>query len=334
MEHDVTPFWADIKKFEEALVNDPASYCFVPLAELYRKMGLLDDAIHVAKKGCDVHPDYVGGFMALGRAYFDKGMRDESRVALEKVVGSTPNNLLARRILSQIYAETGETAAAEECLRFILLHNPEDQESQLLLKSLKTSAASDYNEASEASFRPEYPATDTEAFEFFPEDSDIIEDAELLEELDDEEPAEKFSAEEPPAREEFIFTPPRETPSAAGAAFFAKENDPLRTATMAELYASQGFLKRALTIYRELLENDPDNAEWNNRLYELKTAIDEDMVMARKVVSADSDAGADIVRDSDQPLPSLHVEESSPIATDDRVLVELGKWLDTIRRRR
>ncbi len=103
---------------------------------------------------------------------------------------------------------------------------------------------------------------------------------------------------------------------------------------MAELYASQGFLKRALTIYRELLENDPDNAEWNNRLYELKTAIDEDMVMARKVVSADSDAGADIVRDSDQPLPSLHVEESSPIATDDRVLVELGKWLDTIRRRR
>jgi len=318
MEHDVTPFWADIKKFEEALVNDPASYCFVPLAELYRKMGLLDDAIHVAKKGCDIHPDYVGGFMALGRAYFDKGMREESKAALEKVVDSTPDNLLARRILCQIYAETGETAAAEECLRFVLLHNPEDQESRLLLQSLKTPSPADYHEPFEASSRSEYPASDTESFDFSLEDSDIIEDAELLEELDDEETPEKSSAEELPAGDELISILPGATPSAPEAVPFAKVSDPLRTATMAELYASQGYLKRALTIYRELLDTDPDNVEWNNRLYELKMAIDEDLAMARKDAAVDSDAGADI----------------TPITSDDRVVATLEKWLDTIRRRR
>jgi Tfp pilus assembly protein PilF len=329
MENDVTPFWADIKKFEDALANDPASYCFAPLAELYRKMGLLDDAIHVAKKGCDIHPGYVGGFMALGRAYFDKGMKAESKAALEKVVSSTPDNFLARKILCQLYAETGETLAAEECLRVALLHNPEDQESLLLLKSLETPATADYHEPLEAPSHPEPPASDTGSFDFSLEDSDIIEDAELLEELDDEETPEYISADEPPAREELIFTPPGETQPPMDAALFMDESDPLRTATMAELYASQGFLKRALTIYRELLETDPDNAEWNNRLYELKMAIDEDVAMARKVVTIDTGKG----RDSGQPLLPPHIEESSLNTADDKVLAVLEKWLDTIRRK-
>jgi hypothetical protein len=89
------------------------------------------------------------------------------------------------------------------------------------------------------------------------------------------------------------------------------------------------FLKRALTIYRELLETDPDNAEWNNRLYELKMAIDEDVAMARKVVTIDTGKG----RDSGQPLLPPHIEESSLNTADDKVLAVLEKWLDTIRRK-
>ena len=141
MEHDATSFWADIKKYEDTLAKDPGSYCFAPLAELYRKMGLLDDAITVAKKGCDLHPDYVGGHMALGRAYFEKGMKSESKEVLEKVVGFTPDNLMALKILSQIYAENGQNYAAEQTIRMILAQNPADRESQELLDSLKNSPA-------------------------------------------------------------------------------------------------------------------------------------------------------------------------------------------------
>jgi tetratricopeptide (TPR) repeat protein len=186
MEHDITAFWSDIKKYEEALVNDPASYCFVPLADLYRRMGLLDDAIHVAKKGCDLHPDYVGGYMALGRAYFEKGMKPESKEALEKVVSSAPDNLMARRILSQIYVEVGETAAAAENLLFILSQNPDDKESQILLNSLKSYGYDDRNSASSGTAREEEGSFDLRPFELSLEDDEIIEDAELVEEFDDE----------------------------------------------------------------------------------------------------------------------------------------------------
>ena len=316
MEHDITAFWSDIKKYEEALVNDPASYCFVPLADLYRRMGLLDDAIHVAKKGCDLHPDYVGGYMALGRAYFEKGMKPESKEALEKVVSSAPDNLMARRILSQIYVEVGETAAAAENLLFILSQNPDDKESQILLNSLKSYGYDDRNSASSGTAREGDGPFDLRSFELSLGDDEIIEDAELVEEFDDEEEPEP--------------TLPPQVPKI----FVEESSDPLRTATMAELYASQGFSKRALTIYRELLETEPDNAEWKNRLYELKTAIDEDTVQARKIVTSDSEAEHDTVRISGNPETTQQPATSAAFATDDRILETLEQWLDTIRSNR
>ena len=318
MEHDATSFWADIKKYEDALAKDPGSYCFAPLAELYRKMGLLDDAITVAKKGCDLHPDYVGGHMALGRAYFEKGMKSESKEVLEKVVRLTPENLMALKILSQIYAENGQNYAAEQTIRTILAQNPADRESQELLDSLKQSPAHDLSAAP-------YEAPDSnEGGEFSLDDEEIIEDAEIIEELTDEEPAD----------EDFSFTPPGEAFTEPERVNSAEDKDPLITVTMAELYVSQGFLKRALTIYRELLEADPDNADWKNRLYELKMAIDADTAIARGEVAAGHSSEADSIQSPD--LREFFVPEdgtASPVAPDDRVLGTLEKWLETIRRK-
>ena len=137
MEQEGPSFWLDIKKYEDTLARDPNSYCFAPLSELYRKLGLLDDAINVAKRGCEIHPDYVGGHMALGRALFEKGMKEESRMALEKVIRVTPDNLLAQRVLSQIYIDAGNTVAAEKSLKVILSQNPDDLESKILLEPEK-----------------------------------------------------------------------------------------------------------------------------------------------------------------------------------------------------
>ena len=136
MENEATSFWAEIKKYEDTLARDPASYCFAPLAEVYRKVGLLDDAINVAKKGCEIHPEYVGGYMALGRAYLEKGLKNEGRQALEKVIGITPDNLLALKLLSKFYVEEGEKTEAEKVLLLILEQAPEDEESRTLLATI------------------------------------------------------------------------------------------------------------------------------------------------------------------------------------------------------
>ena len=80
MEQDTTSFWTDIKKYEDILASDQNSYCFAPLADLYRKLGLLDDAIAIARRGHDRHPEFVSGCLVLGRAYFDKFLFDLNEV--------------------------------------------------------------------------------------------------------------------------------------------------------------------------------------------------------------------------------------------------------------
>lgn len=331
MVHDVTSFWTDIKKYEEVLTKDPASYNFVPLAELYRKVGLPDEAIQVAKKGCEIHPDYVGGFMALGRAYFEKGMKDESRAALEKVISFTPDNFLARRLLSQIYVEKGETAAAEETLRFILSHNPADHESRVLLDSLNVPLGPKAHIPSDVPgglAEGESRTFAAKTYELLPDDEEIIEDAELVEEL------EEFVDEEA-GEADFIFTSPGDALSEPEESAPVEEGDPLVTVTLAELYASQGFLKRALTIYRELLESDPDNEEWKSRLYELKMAIDEDTAIARNIALGDTAEETETTQAPGLPeLPGSDETKTLPPASGDAVLATLEKWLDTIRRRR
>ena len=44
---------------------------------------------------------------------------------------------------------------------------------------------------------------------------------------------------------------------------------------MAEIYVSQGFISRAIDIYKKLLEDFPDNEDYINRLNELESMPDQ-----------------------------------------------------------
>jgi len=45
------------------------------------------------------------------------------------------------------------------------------------------------------------------------------------------------------------------------------------TATLAELYFSQGFFERSIEIYTKLLTQHPDRQEWNTRLKQIQTML-------------------------------------------------------------
>jgi len=345
MEQEGPSFWEDIKKYEDTLVRDPNSYCFAPLSELYRKLGLLDDAINVAKRGCEIHSDYVGGHMALGRAFFEKGMKVESRIALEKVVRVTPDNLLAQRVLSQIYIDAGDIAAAEKALQVILSQNPDDLESKILLNSLARTISHPLAESQGQATVISDKEIEKRDDELFPADEAEepidLEDAEILEEVVEEE------------YEKDVFIYPEQAEKSDLSFFMSggrEEQDPLNTVTLAELYVSQGFLKRALTIYRELLEADPDNIELKRRLLELKRQSDKDEAIAREhslepdiftMEDTEPEAASFATElTSTEPLGGSPVAEvlttaaSSPTGAEENVIHTLERWLENIRGRR
>ena len=54
-----------LDKYLTALEKDPKSRVFAPLAEYYRKNGLLSQAIDTLNQGIKFNPDYVLGHLGL-----------------------------------------------------------------------------------------------------------------------------------------------------------------------------------------------------------------------------------------------------------------------------
>jgi len=118
------------KKLEE----DPESLVFVPLAEAYRKEGLLDDAYRVCKKGLEKNPDYSNAHLVLGRIYQGQTKLEDAVLEFKKVLEIDPENLMAHSLLGSVFVQKADYKAAIDEYQSILTLNPDDDEIQKLLK--------------------------------------------------------------------------------------------------------------------------------------------------------------------------------------------------------
>src|SRR5512135_2069932 len=98
----------DIAKLKERVDKDPNSKLFVPLAEEYRKEGMLDEAIGVLLSGIEKQPGYMSARVSLGKIYLEKEMLPEALSEFEQVIKSIPDNLYAHKKLAEIYRATGQ----------------------------------------------------------------------------------------------------------------------------------------------------------------------------------------------------------------------------------
>lgn len=330
MEKNSTSFWADIKKYEDILAKDSRSYCFAPLSELYRKLGLLDDAVSVAKKGIEAHPEYIGGFMVLGRALFEQGNRDEARASLEKVVLATPENLIAQRILSQIYQEEGNLIAAERALQLLVTFNPGDTESSLALEALQRSMQTSMDNEPLSS-----PALNVPEVESAEEASGTIEA---------EQSSSSFDLDD---SFEFGDTVDAHVGSGSagddlledGAPAAEPGIEPLATVTLAELYEGQGFLEKALEIYRDLLNKDPESLRLKERVTDLSIRLGRETVHSPvpEMYERPGKEGSNVtLGDSSASLPGDDSVCLFPNGQgrNENILDLLELWLDAIRRRK
>lgn len=134
--HGTPALYRYLKKYQE----DPRSRIFAPLAEAYRKAGLINEAIDIARDGVRIHPQFVGGRVALARALFDKRLYPEVVQELESVVQDSPDNLIAQRMLGECYLILGRSAHALLTYKTILFLVPSDPEVAKLVEELETKA--------------------------------------------------------------------------------------------------------------------------------------------------------------------------------------------------
>jgi len=250
---DTASLWAAAKRFEGVLRNDARALSFAPLADIYRRLGLIEEALETARKGCGLHPEFAAGQMALAKSALECGAKDEAVKALEAVVRITPENIEAQRLLADLYSAAGKDAEAAGCLA---VASSLDMEFQAPAAPAAIAAEMDQEE------------------EIL--DADILDLAdELIEDESFDDSTNQFAAlpDRPSlgdavnrAEPFMLSTPPpyyKEEPS-------VPEPPPvMASATLAELYVKQGFPDKGADIYRELLGADPLNKEYEKRLLEL-----------------------------------------------------------------
>lgn len=139
MNQSLSPIIFDyLKKYQE----DPTSRVFAPLAEAYRKSGLVSEAIEIAREGLRVHPNFVGGRVALARALFDQKSYGEVIDELTPVIREVPDNLVAQRLIAESSLMLGRTTEALGAYKMLLYFNPQDSETAKIVSELEAQAYS------------------------------------------------------------------------------------------------------------------------------------------------------------------------------------------------
>ena len=254
---ETAALWATARRFEDILRREPAAYSFAPLADIYRSLGLVGDAVSTARKGVALHPDFAAGQLALAKAALESSFIDEAMRALEIVVRITPENLEAQRLLADLYTATGDEAAAIRCLSIVSTLDVELQESLPLQAVDADELIEEIPETDILELTDDLVEEDIAAeltpFAAMPERPSLgeFQTRPVPFMIGDSPPLQPIQKEEPPTEE-----PP---PVAA----------PVSSATIAELYISQGFTEKGADIYRELLRAEPDNQTFLKRLAEI-----------------------------------------------------------------
>ncbi|MFM8313897.1 MAG: tetratricopeptide repeat protein [Deltaproteobacteria bacterium] len=121
-EHQPPHFREYMRRYQE----DPTSRVFAPLAEAYRRLGRIDEAIDICIEGLKHHPDFPGGRVALARCFMDKKKYSRAKDELIHVVGISPDNILAQRLLGDSYFSLNEMHQALRCYKMAVVLSPED----------------------------------------------------------------------------------------------------------------------------------------------------------------------------------------------------------------
>lgn len=243
----------EIERLTELYEKDPTARVFAPLADAYRKSRLYDEAIDILKKGLEIHPDYVSAHLVLARCYYEKDMLQLAKDSLERVLELDQQNVVTLRLLGDILFRLGDEEKALARYKEVIEMDPTNLEVQALMEKIVPSASKETKSVpiEPHPVPPEQPPEEksilspthsAEAGEVLPEEA-------LIGEKETPELEKEGTTKEEEARQ------PVETSFA--------------TLTLAEIYEEQGFLEKALEVYEQLLESNPEDEQLKAKVEDL-----------------------------------------------------------------
>jgi tetratricopeptide (TPR) repeat protein len=342
-----------IEKLQKKLEKEPNPLIYLQLAEEYRKERMYQEALKTCQDGLKRHPNYWSARVSMGRIHYELGDRESAREELEKVIKAVPDNLLANKLLGDIYRESGKNEDALKRYHLVQMLTPADAEVAASIRKIEEQIQSGSVVVS-TELTPdteELPmpvpqivkSPETEKMESpLSAPTEILSREALKAALPPEaEPLQTVKIQDMHPRQ---FTPATfldgmrtkertqdeedEVIELTEDSEKANEVDELNTQTLAEIYIQQGLPDKAIKVYQKLLLKDPGNEEITQRLRDLNPA---DVLLS-------SAAREEPIRAPEPRLPQPESIRRRPaeFMTDEkrRKISTLENWLAAIRRER
>lgn len=125
-----------IGSYLQIVAKDPSSTAFVPLAEAYRQIGLLDDALEAARLGTKMLPHFSPGFSTMGRILGQMGRIDEAMSAYARALSIDRQSQAALVGLARLHLIRGERDLARKILKQAKEFHPDDEKIADMLIAL------------------------------------------------------------------------------------------------------------------------------------------------------------------------------------------------------
>ena len=143
-----------IEKYQILFAEDPSTKSFAPLAEAYRRMGMLDEAKQVCETGLKHHPQFTSGLVAYAKILIDKEDYAGAIASLEKVIDSNSDNILAYQLLGACYLKEKNPTAALRAYKMLLFLAPNHAQAQKQVQKLESLSARGLSEDSARALHP------------------------------------------------------------------------------------------------------------------------------------------------------------------------------------
>lgn len=256
-----------VKRYQQ----DPMGRSFLPVADILRSHKLTEEALELLMQGVQRHPGFAVARVVLARELFAKGMLAEAWRALDESPGPLADNVLAQKLRCKMAVLLGDEENARSAVTLLRRHQALDQELKRLADNLDlhgiTRTRTEYCQElaaqgfdvqmmgpaptfSERSLKEPVSTTKGPVRE--------LGEGLFREELDEGLRTEIAGYHVVPLQE--IFQPTHSAPH--GADHKPASHAPgieLDSATLAEIFAKQGYFGKALAVYRRLLRMSPHN---------------------------------------------------------------------------
>ena len=142
-----------LERYQIELQKNPRSRVFAPLAEAYRKMGLIQEALRICRSGVGANPDFSGGLVAYAKVLIETGSFQEALTLLRRATTLSPDNLLAHSLMGDALLEMRQPKEALKAFKIVLFLNPDDEKAKTTVKKWEFLTADEFADE-EFSMRP------------------------------------------------------------------------------------------------------------------------------------------------------------------------------------